>query len=463
MAQDIFKKYVAWPINLSLMGLVVLSIVSPNTKLLAVFCVGCLAITIIKNPFLGIVLVMIMHFWLGSIEASIYPRILSIIFVGLVITPFLAIERKIKFEKTALDSKTKSILQISITIFLWEIFVNQVVHVQNFSVLTAATAKVFFPILLSVLVYLVIENKKRFEKYIFLLVLLISTSALVGILQTLEISWAWKLREMQGPVLNKPEPAGLALFSLHFSYQLGCALPLVFAMAMRQKIHRRENIFYVSASTLITVAVILSTVRSAILGALIGSVFVHFILRKYKKGLILLLTLTIAVLFIFFSMDISRFKPITTISDRSAALRIPLFFTALNVAKDNFLFGVGSGRFEEEAESYYRYVDHMRGARTIFVTTPHNQFLNTLVYFGVPGFLLLLLFYFRLFKGLILIQKTSQDTYYRFFSAGLLGSFISYIINSLFHNTGPFISDPYSWFFVAATFLLFKLQSGSKI
>jgi len=430
--------------------------------LLAVFCI----LLTMKKPFLGIVFIMIMHFWFGSIEADIYPRILSVIFVGIVITPVLAIERRIGFEKVEIDSKTKKILGISIAIFLWEVFVNQIIHGQSFTVFIRTTAKVFIPVLLSFLIYVVIQTKDQFNKYIIILVFLISVSALIGILQYFGISEAWKLREIQGPVFIEQEPAGLALFVLHLSYQLGFILPLVFSIIIRRNLLHKKNVFYILSFLSIVIGLILTTVRSAISGALIGLFLTLIIIKKLKKGLLLLLILTVFILLLFSSMDTSRSQrltSITDITDSSAATRIPLFLTGINVAKDNLLFGVGSGKFQEQTEDYYRDVFHMRGAPIIFSTTPHNQFINTLVYFGIPALLLLLYFYFKLIKGLFMTQKTTHDNYYRYILAGLIGSFISYIINSFFHNAGPFISDPYNWFFIGAALVLFKLQNKGKI
>jgi len=403
-----------------------------------------------------------MHFWLGSIEEGIYPRILSVIFVCVVLFPVLAIKKKITFEKIVFDSRTQKILLISIILFLWEIFVNQVVHTQSFNLLIASTAKVLIFILLGMFIYLVIENKEYFEKYLFIILLLVATSALIGFLQFLDISWAWQLREIQGPILYKAEPAGLALLTLHLSYQLGCTLPLALAMVMSRTSHPKKRLFYICALAIIALGLIVTTVRSAILGALVGSLLTVFMIREYKKALMLLLPLIIFALFIFSSVDISSLKPIVTFSDESASARLPLFVSALNIAKDNPFFGLGSGGFQKVAESYYGYVYQMRGAHAIAITGPHNQFLNTLVYFGIPGLLLLFIFYFTLLKRLIFTQKTSCDKYYQYISAGLLGAFISYIINSLFHNTGPFLSDPYNWFFIGAAFVIFKLHNRSE-
>lgn len=188
---------------------------------------------------------------------------------------------------------------------------------------------------------------------------------------------------------------------------------------------------------------------------MIGVLFVILISRNYKRGVASVINLS-SLLFVFSLNNLYVFKEIATISDQSAHARIPLFLTALRIAKDNPVFGLGSGRFSEMAESYYYQISHMYGAATVLHTSSHNQFLNTLDYFGFPGLLLLLLFYYKLIKSLISVSRNLSDNYFFYISSGLIGPHISYIIHSSFHNTGPFLSDPYAWFFIATTFVLFK-------
>src|SRR4030067_2539293 len=133
-------------------GLFILLIVS------ILFSFASLLFLIITKPFLGIVFIMIMHFWFGSIEAGIYPRILSIILVAIILVPTLSVQRKITFENIHFYCSTKKILGIAITLFIWEMFVNQVIHQQGLSVLISTTVKVFIPILLGSLIYILIQN-----------------------------------------------------------------------------------------------------------------------------------------------------------------------------------------------------------------------------------------------------------------------------------------------------------------
>lgn len=446
--------------NINLLLIITLSLVTgyfiltQNFIFFIITILCALAIIAVRNSFWAIIFVIIMHFWFGSIEAGVYPRILSIFYLILVATPII-IFKKIKYGIVFLDPKTKIILWISLSMFIWQIFINQIVHSYEMNQIIVTTAKVLAPILMAIIIYILIETKNQFENYIYILVVAISVSAFIGILQFFDIPWAWKIREIQGEVIAKPEPAGLSLYSLLFSYHLSLAIPLTFSLIINKKIALKKRQLLLLALLVLIFALLATKVRSAIIGSLIGILFIILIAKNYKNGMVGIIILSILI-YVFSVTYPPVFKEISTFSDQSASARIPLFLTALRIAKDHPLFGIGAGRYSEIAESYYYQVSHMSGAETVLRTSSHNQFLNTLDYFGIFGLFLLLFFYYKLIKGLILLNRNVSNDYFSYISCGLIGTHISYIIHSSFHNTGPFLSDPYAWFFVGITFVIFK-------
>jgi O-antigen ligase len=244
---------------------------------------------------------------------------------------------------------------------------------------------------------------------------------------------------------------------------LAYAFPLILSLVLKDKFIHKSNIFFASTGVLIFVALIFTAVRSAILGLLMGTLCTLFKIRKYKKGLMALLMTGMVFIFMVNFFDVSAvLDTITTFDDKSAVGRKPLFLTGLYIAKDNLLFGIGLDNFTYYSDHYYGKVYHLRGAESIAYLPPHNQFINVLVYYGAPGILLLSMFYVVIIKNLVVAQKKSMDEYCFHISAGLLGSHISYIFNSFFHNLGPFFSDPYAWFFIAATFICFKFMNDEQ-
>ena len=91
----------------------------------------------------------------------------------------------------------------------------------------------------------------------------------------------------------------------------------------------------------------------------------------------------------------------------------------------------------------------------------HNQFINIMLYYGVAAFLLLILFYYYILRGLRHVARTTKDPIIRAVSLGLIGSFVAYMINSLFHNNGPFFSEPQAWFFIGIAAFVFNEHTRS--
>lgn len=419
--------------------------------------IALLAVTFLSisfDFFYCIVYVAALHFWFGAIETPTYLRILSIIY-SVIIFFFIAI-----FQKPGtlyVESKTKSLLTITGTLYMWQLFVNHVIYAHDINVLLNLTARVFAPMCLAIMIYFTIKTTKQIVVFINILLFLMLISAVVALLQFFDVSWAWFLREIQGEFTFVREPCGLSLYSLLLSYQLATIIPISFCMLIknRNNVVRRFIILFVILCLFFALATV--RVRSAIVGVLFGMFFVLLLYKKWKYGIIGLLLVVTLVLIVSYNSP-SLFRELTTIHDESAAARIPLFLTAFRIILAYPIFGIGIGSFSSYAEDYYQYVSHLYGAETVLVTSSHNQFLNVWSYFGTPAFILHLVFYYILLKNLIYLYKRSnnKDTY--ILSLGFIGSQLSYIINSLFHNAGPFISDPYIWFYFGLIFALFKVN-----
>ena len=171
---------------------------------------------------------------------------------------------------------------------------------------------------------------------------------------------------------------------------------------------------------------------------------------ELKVGLVLLII--VAAVFLIEPIR-SRFIHL----DESAYARLPMALAAFKIWLANPL-GVGYGQFSAQAEQFFSELAGFRGAQQILHTGAHNQFLNTLVFYGLPGFLLLLILYKRVLQTLQSLWKNAQDSWGKGVALGLLGGFVSYLVNSLFHNAGPFISDPFHWYFIGLAVALWIIN-----
>lgn len=92
--------------------------------------------------------------------------------------------------------------------------------------------------------------------------------------------------------------------------------------------------------------------------------------------------------------------------------------------------------------------------------TPHNQFLNILVFYGIPGIVLLAAFYLLLARSLIrsgwLIMRTG-DPRLCFVFAAVVGALIGYGINSMAHNASPFRGDWHHFVIFGLAFCLERM------
>ena len=129
--------------------------------------------------------------------------------------------------------------------------------------------------------------------------------------------------------------------------------------------------------------------------------------------------------------------------DSQAYDRIQLAVTALRYARE---FPLGTG---DNYQPQAHHVDLEWGTRKVqaaLTFSPHNQFLLCLVQYGVPGLALLLLLYGGGGGALLLAWRqrwrTRRGASWFLFAAAASGVG-GYLVNSLFHDHGPFTKD---WF-----------------
>lgn len=108
-------------------------------------------------------------------------------------------------------------------------------------------------------------------------------------------------------------------------------------------------------------------------------------------------------------------------SGHSVTQRIEFFKTGFNLLKRNLIFGTGTGDLKDEMTSQYERDKSKLDATYRFL--PHNQYLNSLLTFGIFGFLLICLsvllpvvkmktyqnFLFNLFFLIILLSMFGED------------------------------------------------------
>ncbi len=132
-----------------------------------------------------------------------------------------------------------------------------------------------------------------------------------------------------------------------------------------------------------------------------GGIIIYYIYSKliYKKYINLLIGGICVLLFIFigmFKMD-NRFQELF---DENGAPSFPRMYTwksALEVAQNNFFFGIPHGDLNEALIETYKKNNYVDGEN--FEYNCHNQYLQQMCYFGILGFGFLILWLYTVFRA----------------------------------------------------------------
>ncbi len=472
-----FQKYIPW-ILVFLLALFIGKNVAQGRieHIVALFLLFFFLIVLIK-PLIGLIISIPLILYFSYIDfGPISPWNYILFFLVFIAILFLFYRGKIK-----INNFSQKILLIFILYIFLTVVINWVQGIPAKDFLYNGVV-LFSTLLVGFCTMFFIKNEKQLKAFLYFLVGFMSVSAFVGIMQFIGIEFFWRLREFWGvyppaiapDILARVRIPGLALFSIPLSYQLASVVPLIFAILIIKK--RKQSRFFLLFAFIICFSALLATqARSAIIGGVFAlGVITFYNYKGFRINKRILLPLGIAsfviILFLFAApgrFAVQRFffqdQDIATIA------RIPAFIISGRVFLDHPL---GTGRdidryveyLPEFEELLYKYVNrfapHRLAELPAFLKargmiSPHNHFINILLYYGIFGFLLLFLFYYYIFKGLFVLLRNNKDKpFIKAVALGLIASFIAYIINSLFHNMGPFLIDPFNWYFVGITLFL---------
>jgi hypothetical protein len=311
-------------------------------------------------------------------------------------------------------------------------------------------------------VYIMINTYSRIRIFIICLIIAVFVSAFVGIGQhfigePFITLWLASGQDIENQLNNvRILIPGLAPTSILLGYQLAAAVPLVAALLLsgQYAVSKRWKAFFLIALITMSLALVLCGSRSALAGAAFGAAFTAFLMRSRGRKVyvrtFVLAGLIMATSYLAIGYLYSPFRFIR-LMDFSAATRFPLAVVAIRNALDHPL---GSGIYKPLASYLPSNLDP-RVAEAVLNYTPHNQFLNILVYYGFPGLFLLILFYWIVFAELQKMRQmivSEQDEHLKWVVAGLYGAVLGYLLNSIFHNAGPFVGDWYHWFIIGLIF-----------
>ena len=289
---------------------------------------------------------------------------------------------------------------------------------------------------------------------------LIIFSSLIAILQSLDINFAWTLREMLPPSMDmmveeqiseRLKPAGMSLYSVQLGYQqtfAGCMILILHAINNNYFINNSMKFLYILLLISSGLSQNLSPFFALTTMGLIHLYYQNYLLFDIKNFSLAFLL----ILGIIFSPIMDRILYVdptlgsTSFLDSSILSRVTFMVIGIRVILSN-PFGVA---LKDESSEKLIVINDLFGTgnlpmlEDILNTSFHNTFINIGVQLGWLGLFLYLFIYltisFDYYKEItnnsILISKLS--------SIGL-SFMIGYLFQCFTHNAGPFHAEPFFW------------------
>jgi len=265
---------------------------------------------------------------------------------------------------------------------------------------------------------------------------------LLGYIQAVEYNW--DNLSINGQFYN----------SGFFGNYLASMLPLILSgVTSKLNLNRYLRIGFLIAFLSVSLLIVFTNARAAIIGSTIGSLFVLFSFSKKiaRKNLInLFITSTI----IFFVLIIGLYQ----IKPASAAGRLTIYRISLNIIKDYPITGVGPNRFSAVYNNYqseYFKKEQAPLQKQLLADNTFeafNSLLQIVVEYGIIGCFIFVVVIYQMMK----LQNSLFEYQNNWLRIGSIGSIISIFFCSMFSN--PFHVTPILLIIAFHISILFPLQ-----
>lgn len=220
----------------------------------------------------------------------------------------------------------------------------------------------------------------------------------------------------------------------YFAAFLMLAIILAFSFIINSKFRYAWKAVLLGATILITIALVGTFSRAAIV-ALAPGIFIVVYFSRYRKILLITIAVALFILVIFASQSafmqtvMMRMSSITdTTRDPSNATRIHLAMGGFEMLKDSHFIGVGYRAFP------YLYVRSYRPPEQALyeVWESHTLPIEILAELGIIGFTLFVLIFYKFFSFSYRSISSIKDSTLLACQVGLVASLVAFLTNSLF-------------------------------
>lgn len=269
--------------------------------------------------------------------------------------------------------------------------------------------------------------------------------------------------------------AGLITNPNNISNYYLIAFPLLIISVLKNKIFISSKlawilIFYFSFALIITLS------RSALLGILVSSSILLFVLnRKYFYYIISIALITLLI--IIFNDSVQNIFSLLFRIERGVTGRDYLWELSFNVIKDNPIFGLGPGAYKYEAFNYFPIMLNSWTGEMLIKTfieanganLSHNYFLFLFSELGVLGLAIsiyLMIIFLSFWRVLCFFNDKTNNSYYLVVALLAIGT--SEFVRSLFESIGILFYGvisadlPFWLVFISIAFLFKKNMKHSQ-
>jgi O-antigen ligase len=226
--------------------------------------------------------------------------------------------------------------------------------------------------------------------------------------------------------LYRMKPAGIFSNANAFGAASMFAAPFWIALAVWIK-NRYARVIFGSTALILILSIFLSNSRSAILGLLFAIIFFSIIGKKIKH----LIAIVAALVVLFAASPLVRIVSSVGLRlERGSSSRVVIWENSLEIFKENFVFGIGSGNFGPVYSPYLN-TTFDRGFMEA-VAHAHNEILHTAVEFGIAGLILIVVLFYVPFKKAFTLLKKPLHLHERAVVYGLIGILFANLGNCLF-------------------------------
>ncbi len=291
-------------------------------------------------------------------------------------------------------------------IFYIYIVLNSLFQNQNFDSLKISIGYFRFGIFTLAVIHIINNNNKILKKLYFVFLIIFSILILDGFIQ-----FYYGKNILGYPLSIGPRVSSFFNDELILGSYLSRFFPIFFALLvfLKKEINKVQYIFSCSIFILAEVLIFLSGERVAFFYMNLAAIFTFLAVKNFKKLRLGLLLTSLALIFIIsliapntkHRVFLQTFDQMGLFSDKEIVFfslqHNEIYKTAINISKDNLIFGVGVKNFRHNCGQ-----EKYKTSKYSCNTHPHNSYVQLLVELGITGlifgFFILTFFFVCIFK-----------------------------------------------------------------